>query len=68
MITLLITIFLLGSTIDKIMMDSVRLQIFNSISSVNSENPKLQQFKNFNERQKYVEQQIKIQSSKPGFR
>ena len=66
LITLLLTIFLLGSTIDKIMMDSIRLQVINSISTVSTENPKLQQFKNVDERQKFVEQQIKIQSQSLG--
>jgi len=66
MITLLSTIFLLGSTFDKIVLDSIRIQISNSISSSNSDNPSLHQFKNFNERQKYVEQQLKIQTQSLG--
>ena len=66
MITLLSTIFLLGSTFDKIVLDSIRIQISNSISSSNSDNPSLHQFKNFNERQKYVDQQLKIQTQSLG--
>jgi peptide/nickel transport system permease protein len=66
MITLLSTIFLLGSTFDKIVLDSIRMQISNSISSSNPDNPSLHQFKNFNERQKYVEQQLKIQTQSLG--
>jgi peptide/nickel transport system permease protein len=66
LVTLLLTIFLLGSTIDKIMMDSIRLQVINSISSVSTENPKFQQFRNFDDRQKFVEQQIKLQSQSLG--
>ncbi len=66
LIALLLTIFLLGSTFDKIMMDQIRLQVFNSISSATLDNPKLLQFKNFDERQKYVDQQIKIQSQSLG--
>ena len=66
LITLLLTIFLLGSTFDKIMSDSIRLQVYNSISSATSDNPKLLQFKNFNERQKYVDQQIQLQGKSLG--
>ena len=62
MITLLTTIFLLGSTFDKIILDSIRMQISNSIS----DNPSLHQFKNFNERQTYIEQQLKIQTQSLG--
>jgi len=65
-ITLLLTIFLLGSTIDKIMMDQIRLQVITSISSTASENPKLQQFKNSEERQQYIDQQIQLQSKSLG--
>jgi peptide/nickel transport system permease protein len=66
LITLLLTIFLLGSTFDKIVMDSIRLQVFNSLSNTDSGNPTLHQFKNFDERQKFVEQQIKLQSQSLG--
>ncbi|MBA3750398.1 MAG: ABC transporter permease, partial [Nitrosopumilus sp.] len=62
----MLTIFLLGSTIDKIIMDQIRLQAINSLSSAASENPKLQQFKNSQERQQYIDQQIQLQSKSLG--
>lgn len=65
MITLLLTIFLLGSAFDKMMINSIRLQISDSLSN-NGGNPSLHQFKNFNEREKFIEQQIKIQIKSMG--
>jgi peptide/nickel transport system permease protein len=65
-ITLFLTIFLLGSTMDKIMMDQVRLQAINSFSGASLENPMLQQLKTNEERQKLIDQQIKIQSQSLG--
>ncbi|MGN6614403.1 MAG: ABC transporter permease [Candidatus Nitrosocosmicus sp.] len=59
-ITLLLTIFLLGSTFDKMMMDSIRLQISNSLTA-NDDRSQLHQFKSFNEREQFIEQQTKIQ-------
>ncbi len=62
MVVLLLTIFLLGSTIDKIMVDSIRFSVIDSVSKSITMNPKLnQQFKNQNERQSFIDQQIKIQ-------
>jgi peptide/nickel transport system permease protein len=51
---------------DKIMMDQVRLQAINSVSAASLDNPKLQQFKTNEERQKLIEDQIKIQSQSLG--
>jgi len=60
-ITLLITIFLLGSTIDKIMVDNIRLQITNSIFDSISENQRLNQLQDTQERQSIIDKQISIQ-------
>lgn len=60
-ITLLITIFLLGSTIDKIMVDNIRLQITNSIFDSISENQRLNQLQDPQERQSIIDKQISIQ-------
>lgn len=62
--TLLLTIFLLGSTIDKIMLDSIRISVINSVSM--PDNLKLHQFKNENDRQMFIDTQIKIQSHSLG--
>ena len=61
LITLLLTIFLLGSTIDKIMIDTIRLQIVNSLSGSLSEGQRLNQFEDMTERQEFIDQQIAIQ-------
>lgn len=66
LITLLLTIFLLGSTIDKIMLDNIRLQVINSLTDSISENQRLNQFNDPVERQTYINQQIKIQSQSLG--
>jgi peptide/nickel transport system permease protein len=66
LITLFITIFLLGSTFDQIMKDSIRAQVIGSISSAISKNPNIHQFKNSDERQKFIDQQIKLQSQSLG--
>ena len=58
---MLLTIFLLGSTIDKIMIDNIRMQVVNSLSSSLSENQRLNQFDNTEQRQKFVDQQIDLQ-------
>ena len=68
LITLFITIFLLSSTFDQIVKDSIRVQVIGSISSAISKNPNIHQFKNFNERQKFIDQQLKTSKSKFGFR
>jgi peptide/nickel transport system permease protein len=60
-IVLLITIFLLGSTIDKIMVDNIRLQITNSIFDSVSENQRLNQLQDPQERQSIIDKQISIQ-------
>ena len=61
LITMLLTIFLLGSTIDKIMIDNIRMQVVNSLSSSLSENQRLNQFDNTEQRQKFIDQQIDLQ-------
>src|SRR5918993_3774019 len=60
-ITLLITIFLLGSTIDKIMIDNMRLQITNSVFDSLAENQRLNQLQDTQERQSIIDKQISIQ-------
>ena len=57
----MITIFLLGSTIDKIMVDNIRLQITNSIFDSISENQRLNQLQDPQERQSIIDKQISIQ-------
>ncbi len=61
LLTLLLTIFLLGSTIDKIMIDNIRLQIINSLSGSLSENQRLNQFDDMSQRQKFIDQQTTLQ-------
>ena len=61
LITMLLTIFLLGSTIDKIMVDNIRMQVVNSLSNSLSESQKLNQFDNMEQRQKFIDQQIDLQ-------
>ena len=65
-ITLLITIFLLGSTIDKIMVDNIRLQVTSSLSDSISENQRLNQLQDPHERQLIIEKQISIQTKSLG--
>jgi peptide/nickel transport system permease protein len=60
-ITLLITIFLLGSTIDKIMIDNIRLQITNSVFDSLAENQRLNQLQDPQERQSIIDKQVSIQ-------
>ena len=60
-VTLLVTIFLLGSTIDKIMIDNIRLQVVNSYINSLSENQRLNQFDNISQRQEFIDQQTEIQ-------
>lgn len=66
LIILLVTISLLGSTIDKIMLDSIRLQVIDSLTNNINKNNNMNQFKNIQERQTYIEEQIKIQSKSLG--
>jgi len=66
LITLFVTIFLLSSTFDQITKDSIRAQVTAQISSSGAGNQKFQQFKNFDQRQKFVEEQIKLQSQSLG--
>lgn len=66
LITLLLTIFLLGSTIDKIMLDSVRLQVINSLSDSIGENQRLNQFKDTAERDRFIEEQVQLQTKSLG--
>ncbi|VFJ15335.1 Dipeptide transport system permease protein DppB [Candidatus Nitrosocosmicus franklandus] len=61
LVTLLLTIFLLGSTIDKIMLDNIRIQVINSFASSISENQRLNQFDNMSQRQEFLDQQMDIQ-------
>lgn len=61
LVTLLLTIFLLGSTIDKIMADNIRLQVVSTLSSSLSENQRLNQFDNLEQRQDFIDQQTNIQ-------
>jgi peptide/nickel transport system permease protein len=61
LVTMLLTIFLLGSTIDKIMIDNIRLQAVNSLSGYLSENQRLNQFDNVSQRQDFIDQQTDIQ-------
>jgi peptide/nickel transport system permease protein len=60
-ITLLITIFLLGSTIDKIMIDNIRLQVTNSVFDSLAENQRLNQLQDPQERQSIIDKQVSIQ-------
>src|SRR5690242_1720359 len=60
-ITLLLTIVLLGSTMDKIMADNIRIQVLNSLSTSLSENQKLSQFENSSQRQAFLDEQIQVQ-------
>lgn len=62
MVTLLLTIILLGSTIDKIMIDNIRVQVLNSLSNSLSDNQKLNQFENSSQRQSFIDQQIELQA------
>ncbi len=57
----MITIFLLGSTIDKIMEDNIRLQVTNSIFDSISGNQRLNQLQDPQERQSIIDKQISIQ-------
>lgn len=61
LVTLLLTIFLLGSTIDKIMLDNIRIQVINSFTNSISENQRLNQFDNMSQRQEFLDQQMDIQ-------
>jgi len=65
-ITLLVTISLLGSTIDKIMVDNIRIQVTNSLSDSISENQRLNQLQDPQERQSIIEKQISIQTKSLG--
>jgi peptide/nickel transport system permease protein len=47
------------------MMDSIRLQVSNSLTNA-QQNPSLHQFKSFNEREQYIDKQIKIQIQSMG--
>ena len=67
-ITLLVTIFLLGSTIDKIMVDNIRMQVTNSLSDSISENQRLNQLQDPQERQAIIDKQISIQIKSLGSR
>ncbi|MDQ4072699.1 MAG: ABC transporter permease [Thermoproteota archaeon] len=66
LITLVITIFLLGSTIDKITQDSLRLQVISSLTTPSADNSKINQFKNTEERQEFINNQVRIQSQSLG--
>lgn len=66
LIVLMITIVLLGSTIDKIMLDSIRLQVIESLTNNVNKNNYINQFKTLQERQSFIEDQIKIQSKSLG--
>ncbi|WP_458747156.1 ABC transporter permease [Candidatus Nitrosocosmicus sp. T] len=57
----MITIFLLGSTIDKIMIDNIRLQITNSVFDSLAENQRLNQLQDPQERQSIIDKQVSIQ-------
>ncbi len=62
----MITIFLLGSTIDKIMIDNIRLQITNSVFDSLAENQRLNQLQDPQERQSIIDKQVSIQTKSLG--